>query len=154
MPNSWKHFETCVDAKHPMVQKGKAATYRLILKDRNLESRKIDADEVKRQRAITHKIGDAFFFIWQKDSGIREKVIVVETKGGDFTHAMKQLTACHKMLKFLNIEIEGRIVASKVPSITIDKEYLALQKLYGGQVKRRSQQMTETFVSFEQSTIE
>lgn len=155
MPNSWKRFESCLDTRHPMIQKGEKAVYRLVLKDSNLESKKVNADKLKEQQNITHKIGDAFFFISEKQNLRREKVVVVETKGEAFAHAIQQLTACHAMLKSLNISIEGRIVSSKVPaSVIIDREYQKLQKLYQGHVKRRSQQMTETFVSFDKSTVE
>jgi hypothetical protein len=145
-------FESCLDKKKPFLHKGNVASYHLELDCDNLYVRKIDADCLKKERKIEHKIVDAFFFLYEKDKNnkeIREKVLVVETKGRAYRDALKQLLITYKQIvSELKIEAHARIVAKGVPKIRPANEYRQLESSYKT-IRDRSDKMTETYTSFE-----
>ena len=156
MANNLSTFESCLDNKKPFLHKGKVASYHLELNCEEVYSRKIDADLLKKEQNIEHKIVDAFFLLYEKDKSkrvVREKVIVVETKGGDYRDALKQLLITHQeIVSNLKIEAHARVVARSVPKVRPVNEYRKLESSYKT-IRDRSNKMFETYTSFDNFSI-
>jgi hypothetical protein len=136
--------------------KGDVAKYRLVIsKDHRkiIKVRKINADCVKSALNISHKIADSFFYLKKGGkSQLKEKWVLVETKGDKLMIGIQQLSRSLELFSDSVAPIYGRLVLTKVPNILESSENNSIDKLHrkfvlkGGNFRRGNKELIEKVV--------
>lgn len=166
MVNKILNSVDCIDNVSPNKSKGDVATYYLKLDEKNIDNlkmKKFDADKVKEKFKIDSLISDSFFYV-TKGGGtqLKEKWILVETKGKDFKHGIWQLDESLNLFENTKAQFFGRLVTKGVPFIIkrknknsddslIEKMFEELGKKFkkrNGTLIRGNKVMSEIIISF------
>lgn len=111
---------SCQDTAHPFQSKGDVAAYFLEInsnRKKDIKVIKFNADCIKKEYKIESKICDSFFYLKAGGkSQVKDKWILVETKGQKFSEAFEQLETSLKMFSNTGSPIYGRIVGKNVPN--------------------------------------
>ncbi|MEY2829836.1 MAG: hypothetical protein RIQ33_1694 [Bacteroidota bacterium] len=148
-------YSNCIDEKSPRKCEGDKASYVLEIKTKDILTAKYDADCIKVDSKITHKICDAFFVLnhSNKQKHLKPKMILVETKGENFEHAILQLKKSFEFAKSADIELSGRIIGRRVPSLKKNKSYQDLSEIFEGRLRTKSIKMIESYSTWDNFVI-
>lgn len=153
-----------IDKSNPYSCKGDVATYYIkskndLFKSKRIKVKKFNGDYIKTHFSITTKISDGFFYLKQGGkSQLKERWIIVETKGIDYPTAFDQLSKSIDYIADAN-QISLRLVAVRVPKVLPSSSKKALEEIerklmkFNGDFEMKNNSMTEIFETFHSSII-